>query len=142
MIVVWWLVAGVVLTIAEIFTLTLVLVMFAAGAFAAAGAAVVGAPIPVQGVVFALVSVLALAGVRPTVRRHRQRRGAAADSGVLGIDGGLARVVETVADDRGLVKIDGELWQARTAVPGQLIEAGEQVRITRVDGATVLVGRE
>lgn len=40
-----WLVLGAVLAIAEVFTTTFVLIMFAAGAFAAAGAAALGFPL-------------------------------------------------------------------------------------------------
>jgi len=64
-----WLVAGVLLVIAELFTLDFVLIMLAAGAFAAAVAGLVG-PLPVQVVVFAAVSVLGLAAVRPAIKRH------------------------------------------------------------------------
>src|SRR5690606_34931370 len=53
-----WIALGVVLALAEIFTTTLFLIMFAVGAFAAAGAAALGAPVAVQGLVFTAVSAL------------------------------------------------------------------------------------
>jgi len=65
-----WLVLGVVLVVAELFTTTFVLLMLAAGAFAAAAAAALDVGVVGQGLVFALVSALALFGVRPALRQH------------------------------------------------------------------------
>src|SRR4051812_15247282 len=67
-----WIVLGVVLAVAEIFTTTLFLIMFAAGAFAAAAASGLGASVGVQAIVFALVSALSLGVIRPAITRHRE----------------------------------------------------------------------
>jgi membrane-bound serine protease (ClpP class) len=47
---------------------------------------------------------------------------------------GLAR---EAVDPRGLVLVNGELWQARAA--GEAIDAGETVRVERVDGLVLEV---
>ncbi|MCM0676665.1 NfeD family protein [Micromonospora phytophila] len=139
-----WIVLGVVLAVAEIFTTTLFLIMFAAGAFAAAGAAALGAPVGVQAIVFAVVSVLTVLGVRPTLRRHRR---SALDSGerpfgVEAIEGSTALVLERVDTGQGMVKIDGELWQARSYDAAQVFAPGERVQVIQVRGATALVWRD
>jgi membrane protein implicated in regulation of membrane protease activity len=141
---VFWIVLGVVLAVAEIFTTTLFLIMFAAGAFAAAGAAALGAPVGVQAIVFAGVSALTVLGVRPTLRRHRR---SALDSGeqafgVEAIEGSAALVLERVDAGQGMVKIDGELWQARSYDASQVFAAGERVQVIQVRGATALVWRD
>src|SRR4051812_41534873 len=69
--VLFWIVLGALLAVAEIFTATLFLIMFAVGAAAAAGAAALGAPIGIQALVFAGVSALTVFTARPTIRRHR-----------------------------------------------------------------------
>ncbi len=138
----WWVIAGAALAIAEIFTGTFVLLMFAAGTLAAAGAAGLGAPYAVQGIVFAVVSLLALAGVRPSITRHLHRAAEHADMGLDAIEGSEGLVLERVDSDRGLVKIGGEMWSARSYDATQVFEPGTRVRVIEVKGATALVWRE
>ncbi|MEE6261458.1 NfeD family protein [Plantactinospora sonchi] len=140
-----WIVLGVVLAVAEIFTTTLFLLMFGIGAFAAAGAAALGAPVPLQAVVFAAVSALTLLFARPAIRRHR-RSAPAGDGeqafGVQAIAGSSALVLERVDADNGVVRIDGEIWAARAYDGTQVIAAGERVRVIEVKGVTALVWRD
>ncbi|MBO4204878.1 NfeD family protein [Micromonospora echinofusca] len=139
-----WIVLGTVLAVAEIFTTTLFVGMFAVGAFAAAGAAALGAPLGVQALVFAAVSALTVAFVRPSLRR---RLGPTADSdetrfGTAALEGAEALVLERVDVDHGMIKIDGELWSARSYDATQAFEPGERVRVIQVRGATALVWRD
>ena len=133
-----WVFLGAALAVAEIFTTTLFLIMFSAGAFAAAGAAALGAPLPLQAGVFAVVSALTVAAVRPVLRRHLGRLDRV-DIGAETMEGASAIVVEHVNADRGMVKIDGELWQARSLEGSYAV--GELVRIVDVDDGTAVVWR-
>ncbi|MEH1059168.1 NfeD family protein [Micromonospora sp. CPCC 206171] len=139
-----WVVLGVLLGVAEIFTTTFFLIMFAAGAFAAAGAAALGAPVPVQALVFAAVSVLSVALVRPVIARHARSALETGEQafGVEALEGATALVLERVDDGRGLVKIDGELWSARAYDATQSFEPGERVQVIKVRGATALVWQD
>lgn len=139
-----WIVLGVVLTVAEIFTTTLFLIMFAVGATAAAGAAALGAPVEVQAIVFAGVSALTVLGVRPTLRRHRRSALESGEQpfGVEAIEGSTALVLEHIDAGQGMVKIDGELWQARSYDASQSFAPGERVQVIQVRGATALVWRD
>ncbi|MEU5947731.1 NfeD family protein [Micromonospora sp. NPDC047465] len=139
-----WIVLGVVLAVAEIFTTTLFLIMFAAGAFAAAGAAALGAPVGVQAIVFAGVSALTVLGVRPTLRRHQRSALESGEQpfGVEAIEGSTALVLERIDAGQGMVKIDGELWQARSYDASQVFAPGERVQVIQVRGATALVWRD
>jgi membrane protein implicated in regulation of membrane protease activity len=139
-----WIVLGALLAIAEMFTVTLVLVMFAAGAFAAAIAAALGADVPVQVAVFAVVSTLSLVAARPVIKRHRRSAAETGDEpfGVEAIEGSTGLVLEEVSTDHGLVKIDGEMWSARAYDATQVIEPGQRVRVIEVKGATAMVWRD
>lgn len=139
-----WIVLGVVLVIAEIFTTTLFLVMFGAGAFAAAGAAALGAPVAIQALVFAVVSALTVVAVRPTIRRHQLSASESGDApfGVEAIEGSPALVLEQVDSNAGVVKIDGEVWSARAYDETQVLAPGERVRVIKVRGATAMVWRD
>jgi len=48
-------------------------------------------------------------------------------------------VLEQVTARDGRVKIGGETWSARAIDGDRVIEAGEMVRVIRIDGATALV---
>jgi membrane protein implicated in regulation of membrane protease activity len=137
-----WLIAGVLLAVAELFTLDFVLIMFAAGAFAAAAAGVLDAPVFVQVIVFAATSALGVVAVRPAIKRRFHRGAEHAVMGIEAIEGTVAVVIEEVGQDRGMVKIGGELWTARPYDATQVIEAGERVRVVEVKGATALVWKE
>ncbi|TDB74176.1 NfeD family protein [Micromonospora sp. KC721] len=139
-----WIVLGVILGVAEIFTTTLFLIMFAAGAFAAAGAAALGAPVPIQALVFAVVSALSVAVVRPVIRRHARSALETGEQsfGVEALEGAAALVLERVDTDRGLVKIDGEVWSARSYDATQSFEPGERVQVIKIRGATALVWQD
>jgi membrane protein implicated in regulation of membrane protease activity len=133
---------GVALGIAEVFTTTFVLIMFAAGAVAAAGAAAVGLPVWAQVLVFAGVSAATLAGVRPLVHRRLLRGSDPAPVGLAAIEGAAGLVLERVDVDHGLIKIEGEMWSARPHDVTQVMEPGERVRVIEIRGATALVWRE
>lgn len=123
------------------FTATLYLIMFAAGAFAAAGTAALGADMTVQALVFALVSALTVAGLRPVIRRHQMPAVESGDApfGVEAIEGATALVLERVDAEHGMVKIDGEVWTARSYDGTDTYEPGERVQVIKVRGATAMV---
>jgi membrane protein implicated in regulation of membrane protease activity len=137
-----WLVAGILLAVAELFTLDFVLIMLAGGAFAAAAAGLVLPNPAAQVVVFAVVSTLGLLAVRPAIRRHLHRGAEPAVMGMEAVEGSEATVVEQVAEGRGMVKIGGELWSARPYDATQVIDTGMRVRVVEVKGATALVWKE
>jgi membrane protein implicated in regulation of membrane protease activity len=137
-----WLIAGVLLAVAELVTLDFVLIMLAGGAFAAALTGLVGAPVLAQVVVFAVVSTLGLVGARPAIRKRMHHSAEPAVMGVEAIEGSEATVIEQVAEGRGMVKIGGELWSARPYDATQVLEPGTLVRVVEVKGATALVWKE
>ncbi len=141
---VFWIVLGVVLAVAEIFTTTLFLIMFGVGAFAAAGAAALGAPVALQAVIFAVVSALSVAVVRPVVRRHARPALETGEQpfGVEALEGATAVVLEPVDSERGMIKIDGELWTARSYDATRSYAEGERVQVIKVRGATALVWQD
>jgi membrane protein implicated in regulation of membrane protease activity len=136
-----WLLVGMGLAVAELLSLDLVLIMLAPGAFAAAGGAALGLPLLFQGILFAVVSGLALVLLRPVARAHLER-GAPLATGIAALVGKDALVLEQVGTDSGLVKLDGEEWTARPFQDGQVIEPGTTVEVITIRGATALVWRK
>jgi membrane protein implicated in regulation of membrane protease activity len=137
-----WVVLAVALAIAEAFTATLLVAMFAAGALAAAATAGLGGPLLLQVIVFAVVSALSLGAIRPTILRHAQSQDGDTVFGVEAIEGSHGLVLEEVDADQGMIKIDGELWQARSFDGTEKYLPGERVRVVKLRGATAIVWRD
>ncbi|PRY29858.1 membrane protein implicated in regulation of membrane protease activity [Pseudosporangium ferrugineum] len=139
-----WLVLAIALAIGEAFTATFLIIFFAAGALAAAGAAALGAPVLLQVIVFALVSGLSVGALRPIIMRHQRSAAETGETpfGIEAIEGSQATVLEEVDADHGLIKIDGELWTARSFDGTEKYLPGERVRVIKVKGATAIVWRD
>jgi membrane protein implicated in regulation of membrane protease activity len=139
-----WIVLAIALAIGEAFTVTFLLVMFCGGAIAAAAAAALGAPFLLQVIVFAIVSGLSVGALRPIIVRHARSALETGDTpfGVEAIEGTHGTVLEEVDADRGMIKVDGELWQARSFDGNEKYLPGERVRVVRVKGATAIVWRD
>lgn len=139
-----WIVLAIALAIAEAFTATFLVIFFAVGALAAGGAAALGAPVLVQAIVFAVVSGLSVGAVRPIIMRHQQSAAESGDTpfGIEAIEGSQALVLEEVTADHGLIKIDGELWTARSFDGAETYAPGDRVRVIKVRGATAIVWRD
>ena len=134
----WWIGGALVLGILEMLSLDLVLIMFAGGAVAGGIASALGAPIGIQILVAALTSVVLLAALRPWLLRRLKKRIPLEETNVAALVGRGAVVVSTVTLEGGRVKLNGEVWSARTSV-AEAIPPGTQVRVGRIDGATAVV---
>ena len=132
-----WLGLAVVLAVVEMLSLDLVLLMFAVGALAAAAAAGLGAPIWITLPIFAIVSLLLLFLVRPSVVA-KLHSGPTLQTGHANLVGATAVVVEPVDARQGRVQLRGELWSARTE-HDTVLDTDAEVLVVRIDGATAVV---
>jgi membrane protein implicated in regulation of membrane protease activity len=135
--VVWTIVAAVCAG-AEAVTLTLILGFVALAAVVALVVAVAGGPVPAQLIAFIASSAALLGVARPIAKAHLGRP-PQLKSGVDALIGRSALVLETVDANRGRVKIDGEVWTARSYLDDQVLEPGTSVDIVKIQGATALV---
>jgi membrane protein implicated in regulation of membrane protease activity len=133
-----WLIAALALAGAEALTGDLFLLMLGGGALAAAGSSLLFDDLWIQGAVFAVVSVLLLAVVRPVLRRHFTS-GAGLPEPAKALEGKSALVLDRVARHEGQVKLDGEIWTARPANDDDVYEPGDHVTVVHIDGATAVV---
>lgn len=134
-----WLGLAVVLGAAEMLTLDLVLLMFAVGALVGMVAAVAGAAVWLQALLAIATAGATLALVRPALLK-RLHSGPELQQGHTKLIGEHAVVTRAISGtDSGQVKINGEVWTARPYDPSLLIEAGEQVEIFEIRGATAFV---
>jgi len=136
----WWLLAGLALLGIEVLSLDLLFASFALGAFVAAIAAALGAPVLVQVVVAAGVAIVTLFSLRPLALKVL-RRGEPSATNVDALVGIGALVVERVDEHNGRVKLGGEVWSARTVRREDTFEPGTSLTVVRIDGATAIVDR-
>ncbi len=113
---------------------------FAVGGALAAGADAVGAGELGAWLVFVIASVLTLALVRPLVRT-RLLSSPTTRTGAAALVGKKALVLEKIDNHHGVgcVKIDGEVWSARSFDDDREIEPGTRVEVVDIKGATALV---
>lgn len=133
-----WLIALSIFIVVEIITLGLATIWFACGALAAFIASLFGVSIPVQFVLFAVVSLASLFTVRPYVaRKFTSER---TKTNYESLIGKSARVVETIDNykETGVVYINGLEWTAR-AVDDATIDAGKIAEIIEIRGVKVIV---
>jgi len=140
-----WFVGAIALVVAEMFTPGFWLACLGIGAVAAGIAALVpGVGAAFQGIVFAVTSLVSMAGLRPVLLRHFQLGpGAGVRTGVDALLGKGGIVTERIEPGSGLgrVKVEGEDWRGASMDAG-VIEAGTRITVIQVDGTTLMVEKE
>ncbi|HWT33616.1 MAG TPA: NfeD family protein [Microbacterium sp.] len=134
-----WLVLMAVFLVIEMLTLDFTFLMLGIGGLAGLASDLFGAPIWLQVIIAAIVSVLLIFLLRPPLLRRLRRGEDAAQTNVPALIGLTGKVVDTVTDTTGLVKLaNGETWTARVVSEAPL-GPGQTVRVLRIDGATAYV---
>lgn len=130
-----WLAGFVIALVVEAGCICLLSVWFAGGALVAMVAALLGAQIWLQVVLFFAVSIVLLALVRPLAKKHflpkLEKTNADALVGATGL------TTSAVDEDRGWVKVQGMDWSARSE-HGPIPE-GKHVRVEKIRGVKLYV---
>lgn len=137
----FWIILSVVLIIIEAVTVQLVTIWFAIGSIFALFANLLKLSIPVQVIIFATVSVIALIATRPIVKKIVNNKKVPTNSDR--IIGKPAVVTETVNNSaaQGKIMVFGIIWTARSE-NGEIIEKDETVFIKRIEGVKAIVSKE
>jgi membrane protein implicated in regulation of membrane protease activity len=135
-----WLVVALILVAVELATLAFVALYLAVGAVGAGVASIAGAELPLQILVFAVVSVASLVLTRkPLMRALRKTPTVVSNApNVVG-----KRAVVTVAvgagpGQRGQVRVGTEYWSARSESENP-IDEGTTVEVAGIDGVALVV---
>jgi len=137
-----WLVLGVLLIIAEIFTLGFVLLWFGIGAIAAALAGMLGAPFVIQFAVFAGVSVVLTLMSRTIFAKYLGHGDEeAVKMGIDALPGQIGTVTTESkgALNEGAVKVYGSTWTAFPVDEESRLVEGEKVEVVSVKGSSIYV---
>ena len=139
---IFWLILFVILLVIEILTMGLTTIWFAGGALVAFILAFVGFGLPVQIIVFLLVSIGLLVLTRPIAMKffNQERQKTNAES----LIGQKAVVLETIdtLHGTGRAEVNGMEWSAKTDDTDEIISPGEVVVIEGIQGVKLIVKKE
>jgi membrane protein implicated in regulation of membrane protease activity len=136
-----WLVVGVALIIAEIFTLGFVLFWFGIGGLVAALAAYLGFGFGIQFLVFAIVSIALTAMSRTIFYDYLPHEGERYKTGIDNLPGQIGTVTTGSSGALGeaAVKVYGSTWTAFPEDDETKLIEGEKVEIVRIKGSSLYV---
>ncbi len=137
-----WIVLGVALIIAEIFTFGFVLFCFGIGAFAAALAGALGLGLALQFFIFAVVSIVLTVMSRTIFSKYFSPDDD--DAIKMGMDAlpgqvGTVTIGSRGALQEGAVKVYGSTWTAFPVDSEMSLIEGEKVEVVRVQGSSIYV---
>ena len=134
-----WLIAMVILLIVEAMVPGLISIWFAIGALAALISALFHAPVWLQLVWFFAISILTLVLTRPLVKKYVNSRVTPTNADVvIGKDAVVTERIDNL-HSQGAVMLDGKVWTARTEKEQVTVEAGETIRVLRIEGVKMSV---
>lgn len=139
-----WSVLGVVLIIAEVFTLGFVLLWFGVGALAAALVGYLGFGVGLQFLTFAVVSIILTALSRTIFANyysHNEENKFKTGSDSLPGQIGTVTSASAGALQSGEVKVFGSTWRAFPEAGEPPLVEGEKVEVVSVSGASIYVRR-
>ena len=135
---IFWLIAMLVFAAAELMTVSLVSIWFAAGALGAIVVALLGGGLIFQMTVFLALAIVLLLGLRRVVRRHLSPRISKTNiDSIIGSTGVVLTPVNNIAA-LGQVQVNGVEWSARST-GNTHIPAGTLVKVDRIEGVKVFV---
>ncbi len=134
-----WLAAAIILLIVEGLAPGLVSIWFALGALAAMVSAMLGAPLWLQLVWFALISVVSLLLTRPLAKKYVNARAVRTNADMaIGQECVVTEDIDNVLG-RGAVSVGGKIWTARMRDADGKARKGEVLRVLRIEGVKLIV---
>ena len=134
----FWLILMAVLLLVEAAVPGLVSIWFALGALAAMIGAVCKASLPIQIVLFVVVSMAALVVTRPLVKKYVNAKVQHTNADrILGQECVVTEQVDNLAGT-GEISVDGKRWTARSSDLA-VIPQGSRVTVERIEGVKAIV---
>jgi membrane protein implicated in regulation of membrane protease activity len=119
-------------------TAQLVSIWFVFGSITGLIAAICGAPIILQVIIFVLVTIITLIATRPIVKKKLNTKVQPTNADrCIGQDGVVIEEINNLAPS-GQVKADGKIWTARS-FDQSVIPNGTVVTVEKIDGVKLIV---
>ena len=139
---IFWLVLLIIFIVIEVPTLGLTTIWFAGGALIAVLAALLGAPVWLQVILFFVVSLVLLFFTRPVAVKYFNRD--RIKTNVESMVGRQAIVVSEIDNIHGIgqVTVAGQEWSARSCDDKVRIPAGAVVNVVAINGVKLIVRQD
>lgn len=136
-----WLIAFIAFIGVELVSMGLTSIWFGVGAFVAFIAALLGAPVIVQFILFVVVSTVVIVFVRPFAIRFVNKN--PVKTNVESMEGKTGRVIVQInnIEGTGEIFVDGLEWTARTE-DDSILNVGDFVTVIRVEGVKAIVKKQ
>ena len=135
---VFWLIAAIIFAVSEALTVGLVTIWFAGGALVALAAALLGVGIPVQVVLFFVVSVGLLVSTRKLfVNKLKTGKSKTNVDALIGEEAMVLTEIKPFAP--GSIKLRGQEWTAVAKEDSLTIESGKIVKVVAIEGVKAVV---
>jgi len=139
----YWIILGIILIMAEIFTPGFLLASFGIAAFVSGLSAYFDFGLGWQLVVFSAISLIVFFGFRPAYKKYFVRFDDQRETGIKALTGKICRVTETINsnENTGRIRIGGESWKALSE-NGEKIQRGEWVKVIKIESTTAFVVKQ
>ena len=135
-----WLAGVVVFAIMEAATVSINFIWFALGSLSAMIAAMCGAQLWLQLVVFVAVTGLALYFTKPLVKKYIQGRHQPTNADrIIGCEGVVLETVNNT-ENVGQIRVNGQIWSAKSQ-DNSVIAQGEMVKVVSITGVKAVVNK-
>jgi len=132
-----WLAAAGALLVVEMLTVDLLFASLAFSALMAALANALGLNMAAQGILFGASAIISIFVLRPIALKHLKKRPADFATNMEALIDAPATAISEITDVSGQVKLNGEIWSARS-VSGVISESSK-VKVVAIEGATAVV---
>ncbi len=134
-----WLIALIVFLAIEAMTLGLATIWFAGGALVAFIAALLGADLYIQIILFLAVSILLLVFTRPIAVRYLNTKKTPTNvDRLIGMQVIVTSKINNLKG-KGEVEIGGNRWSARSETEDEIIDSGKTVEVVSIQGVKLIV---
>lgn len=133
-----WLAVIIIMAVAEAATVQMVSIWFVVGGIVALIVSLFGVSLPVQLIVFVLVTAITLIGTRPLMKKVMQFKKEDTNAGRY--IGKIGVVTAEINNELGTgqVNVSGSVWTARST-DGAIIPTGANIIVETIEGVKLLV---
>lgn len=137
--VIYWLVAGAVFIVIEIITMGLTTIWFTFGAVFGALMAACSLPVWSQIIAFSFISLILLVFTRPWAKKYVNSRIVRTNvDEMIGQTGIVTESIDNL-NAKGQIKVNGQIWSAKSMSDDFSIKEGQKVKIESISGVKVIV---
>ena len=135
-----WIIAAVILFIAEIFYPIFLPACIAIGCIFAGIVSACDLDIKIQLVAFAVGSLIAFFGIRPFMLKFFHKKSDKVKTNADALIGKIGRVAEAINNDQntGRIIVEGDNWRA-VAEDNEIVNVGGKVQVLKVDSTILIV---